>query len=262
MSWTTILAPMSGDAEDAEALQAAAEVASSFGARLTGVFLPPEVGPWPAFEFGDLSPAVLQALQEAAAAAEERCRTDFAALAYEPKALLMTGAGHGELGAAARLADVAVFTRAGASGPLAGAFRELLVVEGLPTLVLEPGWKTGGTVLVGWDGGRQAARAVRDAAPLLRKAEQVVVGTMGDTARKAAPEEVVAYLAEKGVEARPERLARSGEPAESLVEAAQALGATLLVAGAFGHHGLREFVFGGTTSRLLKETRLPLFLRH
>ena len=51
--------------------------------------------------------------------------------------------------------------------------------------------------------------------------------------------------------------------ARQLLETARGLGAALLVAGAFGHPRLQEFVFGGVTRGLLTATDRPaLFLSH
>jgi nucleotide-binding universal stress UspA family protein len=47
-----------------------------------------------------------------------------------------------------------------------------------------------------------------------------------------------------------------------LLGAAKEVGANLLVAGAFGHPRLQEFIFGGTTRTLLNSDGPSLFLSH
>ena len=47
------------------------------------------------------------------------------------------------------------------------------------------------------------------------------------------------------------------------MRSAKEAGATLLVAGAFGHPRLQEYIFGGTTRAFLNATDAPsLFLSH
>ena len=47
-----------------------------------------------------------------------------------------------------------------------------------------------------------------------------------------------------------------------LLYAAKKAGADVLVAGAFGHPRLQEFIFGGTTRSLLAAEAPSLFLSH
>ena len=53
-----------------------------------------------------------------------------------------------------------------------------------------------------------------------------------------------------------------GDASALLLGAAQAEGADFLVAGAFGHPRLQEFIFGGTTRSLLNSDGPSLFLSH
>jgi nucleotide-binding universal stress UspA family protein len=59
-----------------------------------------------------------------------------------------------------------------------------------------------------------------------------------------------------------EVLNANGEAAPLLLAAAKAAGADLLVAGAFGHPRLREFIFGGATRTFLNADSPSLFLSH
>ena len=54
----------------------------------------------------------------------------------------------------------------------------------------------------------------------------------------------------------------TGDAAPALLHAAERAGAEILVAGAFGHPRLQEFIFGGTTRTLLNSDRPSLFLSH
>ena len=59
-----------------------------------------------------------------------------------------------------------------------------------------------------------------------------------------------------------EILPDSGDAAPVLLYAAKKAEADILVAGAFGHPRLQEFIFGGTTRSLLNSDRPSLFLSH
>ena len=59
-----------------------------------------------------------------------------------------------------------------------------------PVLVIPPHWERGPdfhNIMIGWDGGARAARAVGDAMPLLTRAEQVEIVCVSPDASKAPP---------------------------------------------------------------------------
>jgi nucleotide-binding universal stress UspA family protein len=74
---------------------------------------------------------------------------------------------------------------------------------------------------------------------------------------------LVEFLAARGVVATLQTLEGSGSDAAGLLlGAAKEAGADFLVAGAFGHPRLQEFIFGGTTRSLLTSDGPSLFLSH
>jgi nucleotide-binding universal stress UspA family protein len=54
----------------------------------------------------------------------------------------------------------------------------------------------------------------------------------------------------------------TGSAAEAILERASALGAQMIVMGAYGRPRLEEFLIGSVTRRLLTESPAPLFLYH
>jgi nucleotide-binding universal stress UspA family protein len=54
----------------------------------------------------------------------------------------------------------------------------------------------------------------------------------------------------------------SGVFGQALLDSAHALGADMLVMGAYAHSPLREALFGGATSHMLAHTELPVLMRH
>jgi nucleotide-binding universal stress UspA family protein len=98
---------------------------------------------------------------------------------------------------------------------------------------------------------------------LLEKASRVVLlAAPKASSRHFDPERLQAYYAARGVKAEIEVLGEKGEAAGLLLGAVKRAGASLLVAGAFGHPRLQEFIFGGTTRSLLAADQPSLFLSH
>ncbi|MBW8892325.1 MAG: universal stress protein [Burkholderiales bacterium] len=248
MSWARIMAPLAGAAADQGLLQSARVLAEAFDAELACVHAPADMAdlmPW-------MGEGFMGGVQ---VTAYGRC-----------KAISLDSPVWAGLAMEGRLSDVIVFDSAAArgKGPLAEAFQQMIADEQRPVVVARPGLKVGGTVMVAWDGGKEASRAMRTSLPLLQKAAQVVVaGAPGASSRSFALERLVEFLAARGVTATAKVLDGTGNDAAALLlGAARDVGADLLVAGAFGHPRLQEFIFGGTTRSLLNSDGPSLFLSH
>jgi nucleotide-binding universal stress UspA family protein len=164
-----------------------------------------------------------------------------------------------------RLSDVVVFGNDAARGrgPLAQAFQQMIAAEQRPVVVARPGLDPAGVMVVAWDGGKEASRAMRTALPLLQRAKAVhIVACSGASPRVFDPEALRAFLRVRGVEAEITLIAGGGEVGGQLLKAAQGLGANLFVAGAYGHPRLQEFIFGGATRAFLNADAPSLFLSH
>jgi nucleotide-binding universal stress UspA family protein len=120
-------------------------------------------------------------------------------------------------------------------------------------------------MLVAWDGGSVAARAIGDAMALLVTARQVQIVTVVD-----APDQeieipgvdIARHLARHGINAELKILPHVIDVANTLLSYAADCSADLLVMGGYGHSRLREFVFGGTTRAMLQTMTLPVFMSH
>jgi nucleotide-binding universal stress UspA family protein len=270
MDWAKIMVPLTGGEGDQRALAAGAKVAGLFGAELAAVYAPADVSdliPWMGDGYmGGVQPSAMDSLREAAAAGEASARTHLEACAYAPKTFVsLTTPVWAALAMEGRLCDVVVFDDAPArgKGALAQAFQQIVADEQRPTLVARKDFQVGGVTAVAWDGGKEASRAVRTALPLLQKSSGVVIlCAPAASARKSDPRTLQAFLAARGVKADIETLPGGGDPAHSLIKAATAASAHILVAGAFGHPRLQEFIFGGTTRTLLHAEGPSLFVSH
>lgn len=270
MSWARIMAPLSGGQGDRAAVAAAAMLAEPFGAEVAGVYTPADVAdvmPWMGEGFmGGVQTTALESLKEAAAAGEQSARAALDSVVYPKKKFtaLQTPVWAG-LSAESRLSDVVVFggDPARGRGPLAEAFQQMVADEQRPVLVAREGFRVGGAVAVAWDGGKEASRAARLALPLLEKARRVVILAAPKASSRAFDaSKLQSYYAARGVEAELNVLPDSGDAAPALLHAAAAAQAEILVAGAFGHPRLQEFIFGGTTRTLLNSDQPSLFLSH
>ena len=121
-------------------------------------------------------------------------------------------------------------------------------------------------VMIAWDGSAKAARALNDALPFLRVAEQVELMSVAgekDLSRSVPGAEVAPHLERHGVEVLVKELVtQNGDVGDVLRNEASVFGADMVVMGAFVHSRLRELVFGGVTQSMLKECTVPLFLSH
>lgn len=170
----------------------------------------------------------------------------------------------------ARLADIAVAGVCQEGLLSERTIAEALIFEsGRPVLVVPVDHDTGFAarrIVVGWDYSRTAARAVADALPLLRMAQDVTLVSFGDDkdfATSLSSEDVVAALRRRGVECRFEQMERRGrEIGEAISNAAAEREADLLVIGGFGQSRARSFVLGGATRTILAAPALPTLFSH
>jgi nucleotide-binding universal stress UspA family protein len=124
----------------------------------------------------------------------------------------------------------------------------------------------GSCILVAWDGGRAAARALNDALPLIDKSDHALILNVDS----GQHEQSVAML--RGLAERLKRHCPSTDfaqvvaapqfVADVLQERARELGADLIVSGAYGHSRLKGRIFGGVTRSLLQRTHFPLLMSH
>ena len=145
------------------------------------------------------------------------------------------------------------------------AASDIVLGVGRPVLVVPPGVErmSGKRVVVAWKDTREARRAVIDALPFLKAAEEVFIAGAGDETPLATVQDVASYLARYGIVAKPVVEALTdGRPATALLRIAQRVNADLIVTGAFGHSRMRQWVFGGVTRDLLDHAGIPVLFVH
>jgi len=122
----------------------------------------------------------------------------------------------------------------------------------------------GRNVAVAWKPSEAADRAIDAALPLLLRAEQVtVLVETEDGDREAAPVKLLQTLQQAGVPVTVNRFQAGGRQiGEALLAQARAMGADLLVMGAYTHSRLTEFILGGATREVLATADIPVLMHH
>ena len=170
----------------------------------------------------------------------------------------------------ARVSDVCIVLAPPSTEPqLRDILIDMLFGSGVPLLLVPANWNKPGPIrkaIVAWDGGSSAARAVRDALPLLADAEMVeVVSVLGekDIAAEASGADIARHLARHCREVSVNILPVGEDGVAATLFAHGILTrADLMVMGGYGHSRLREFVLGGVTRDTLARVDIPTLLSH
>ena len=175
------------------------------------------------------------------------------------------------LGATARLYDLAIvaqpeFERDTFDNTLA---QEILFQSGGPVLFMPYTFKGAfhaRRVGICWDGSRLAARAVRDAMPLLEQAEAITIITINAASSvpaDASAAHLMRYLSRLGVPTEIDSVnTAKANTQSSILSLAADESLNLLVMGGYGHSRLRETVFGGVTRDMLESMTVPTLMTH
>lgn len=281
MSYKDILVHLDGTGDSKARLRLAARLAADHQARLTGIFACESVGAEamiPVSEPGylsaeDLSSSVRQFEHsiEAASAANRAAledaawrhdiSTDWQAVVPVPDFLFE----------AAFYSDLAVIGLPAEDAPVAAGADpgDVMLSSGRPTLVVPAGYanaEIGRNVLVAWKPGREAARAVSDALPILQQAENVTVVTVNphDSAGASESEaKLVNHLQRHRVRAKTIISFAPDESAgEAILHEAAKLNADLIVMGAYGRTRMTELLLGGATRHVLDRADCPVLFSH
>lgn len=123
-------------------------------------------------------------------------------------------------------------------------------------------------VFVAWNTHLHTARAVHQALPLLRQADQVIIGTVDPVMSEYGAGEdpgvdVAKWLTHHGCKVTVQQYPSGGRDVGScILDRSKEVGADLIVMGSYGHSRAREAFFGGTTRTLIEQTDHAVFLAH
>ena len=284
-----ILVPLSGVAEDITALRCAAKVAQHFKAHIEAMFVTPDPKDSVVVLGDGLSTLMVDEIVSASQtmwrrrgeAARRAFDTVVAEIGLVPVVLPEIsgratirwredeGMLEGQVITEGRLSDLIVFdyrcvshsdamTRQGVEAALLFTGRPVLLVPD------ESAPMPGRVVAIAWDGKLEAARAVAGALPFLERAERLVLLTAG-TGRTGAIEgaRLAESLAWRGLNTEVMTIEPGGEAVGAAVlRAVHAIGADLLVMGAYGHSRVREMILGGVTRHVIAHAPLHVLMCH
>lgn len=125
--------------------------------------------------------------------------------------------------------------------------------------------RIGSSIVLAWDGSREATRALHDALPFLCEATSVRVVSVGF--HDHSPdflERLVSHLRRLGISATidVDHSLHFDSTGDEILSRLQLPEADLLVAGAFGHSRVQERLFGGASRTFLHQMMIPVLVSH
>ncbi len=174
--------------------------------------------------------------------------------------------GDSHVGSYARIFDLTVLGRPGSErGDARIATAEAALFDsGHPVLLVPPiaPVSFGDTIVIAWNQSVETSRATALSMPLLKQAKRVIVLTIEEhKVEGPTAEQLALHLVANGVPAEAAvRSSRGRTHGEAILDQTAALGADLLVKGAYTQSRLRQMIFGGATSHILARANLPVFM--
>jgi nucleotide-binding universal stress UspA family protein len=284
VSYANIVTLLSGGADDAAALAAAAElVRPEHGVIRAALALPMMAADYAMVaDGGYLNATAVDAIEASNAAVRRKTETlvreTGAAAGFElddasPRIRLLEAQSEASLDLSAELPLCDLVAVGQATLDSAGVWSRLvsdilircqspfMVVRRVPSDISL-------SAAIAWDGSLAAGRAVRAALPLLLAAPAIYILHDPDAIRSgnagaANPARLTAYLRSHGAEVVETTRLPGASRAAGLADLTRAHHVGLLVAGAFSHSRLREQIIGGVTGALIEpEHSFNLFLSH
>jgi nucleotide-binding universal stress UspA family protein len=286
----TILVPIRGDEGDKASLGTALVVATLFGSHIDVAYirnelplLVPAAGPNSAQMISGLK--YVAALRESNKDRQHHARRQYRQFCTSAKIQEMA-APHktkavsaawidqegDEVGQIIRMAqryDLVVLHAAlgGNGGFSPGEAGEIILSRGGPVMLAapRPPSEIASTIAIAWKNTPEAASALGAAMPLLYQANKIFVISVADEdhASDSTVDDVVVRLCWHGLDAIADPISsKQSLPAACLMEQVEALGANLLVMGAYGRNRMRELIFGSFTKQVLCGASVPVFLTH
>jgi nucleotide-binding universal stress UspA family protein len=273
MNYKTVMVGLALDRSNDACLRVAGDLAERFGARIIGVAAS-DLRPPMYFAEGAVAQKLLDEEATAVESKLSELEAEFRAAADKRTAAV-------EWRSARALSVPFILQQARAADILVVGARSEVMVDpcaapdpsdlvmqlGRPLVVVPPAaeWLDLRSVLVAWKDVREARRAVFDALPILVAAKEVTIteipeqdGRRADALAHVA--DVAAWLNGHGIAANTVVPEKTGGATGQIEDIAAHTGAGVVIAGAYGHSRLREWVLGGVTRHLATESRRCAFL--
>jgi nucleotide-binding universal stress UspA family protein len=283
----TILLPLEESSVVPSILQTALLTARSFGSYMEGLHVRPGLTGVVAAGAEGLvaaTPGLIESFEREDQARAQRVRAAFETFMRE-QGVEFSGAlapstapgagwfeevaqGDSTIGSRGRVFDLIVVGRPvrGGSSAAMSTLETALFESGRPLMIAppDPPTKLGERIMVAWNCSPETARTMAFGMPFLTRAKDVIVLQVeGATVPGPDAQAAADHLVRNGIKAT----AKITQPirrtvGESVLAEAADWGADLLVKGAYTQSRLRQMIFGGTTSHILAEATLPVFMAH
>lgn len=274
MAITSILIHVGSDDRSAARIDTAIGLANDHGASLTGLFVVPRID-IPSAAKAYVGADILAERERVAKDVADQAGAAFQARMERENLACEWRCEQGDVyqivALHARYADIAVIGQTPpepSEGWLTLQLPEQVVLSsGRPAIIVPYAGSypvVGRRVLVAWNGGREATRAVHDALPILEKADSVHVLSINPGDQRHIPgADITKHLAHHGIHAEAtETNSADIDVGDALLSRAADFAADLIVMGAYGHSRAREWVMGGVTRDLLKHMTAPVLMSH
>ncbi|MFJ7566225.1 universal stress protein [Herminiimonas sp. NPDC097707] len=122
-------------------------------------------------------------------------------------------------------------------------------------------------ILIAWDGSMSSTRAISNALPLLKRAQDVTVVVFNPAAQldvhgELPGADIALYLARHGVKVDVLPQENESNIGSALMALASDQGYDFVVMGGYGHARLREIILGGVTLTVLGQMSVPILMSH
>jgi nucleotide-binding universal stress UspA family protein len=269
MSYATLIVHCDLDPGNDNRLRIAANLAARLGAKVIGIAAQPEIIPvyFPeAYAAANLEQEDRESIENRLKMAEERFHASMKGRAKQVEWRAAIDEPLSFVARECRAADLVIIGKNPEYKVVDPS--DLVMLAGRPLLIVpsETGVLNTERILIAWKDTREARRAVFDSLPLLRLSQKAIVAEIDEDKEpelaKRRVEDVAGWLSSHGINAATwtEPL-REGAAAQLESLAADEV-TDLIVAGAYGHGRLREWVFGGVTRDFLRRTSRCHLLSH
>ncbi|MBN3848804.1 universal stress protein [Paraburkholderia sp. Ac-20342] len=278
MSYKTIVVHLDTSQRVHPRLEMALHLAKHFGAHLTGVFAVFSPDPRSLYVMdgtADYYTAHEQLRAERRGAIERLFHAELRRAEIAGEWIAVDDPANLAVPLLGRYADLVIASQDDPHDPesyVGDYFPENLVMSAVRPVLLVPHatrvTSPGDHVMVCWDGSREATRAVHDALPFMRTARLTTIvavnGGRGEPGARIPGTDIATVIARHGirVEIRDVDASSGGPIGDTLLSEADALGADLLVMGAYGHSRWQELLMGGATRTILKSMTVPVLMSH
>lgn len=251
------------------------QLATAFGAHLIVNYTLPIISPFLGDGYGaavsaELATQMLDAERAEADTLRQRAQQELADLGPTWEWVQDVNDKLASLVDLSKLADLLIVgpghSRASPSRALRAVGSQLSLYACSPVMILPeapPHFDPQAPIVVGWNGSVEAARAAKATLPILQAVPQVLVVEVREDGKTNMPDlDIGVFLARHGVKVHMSREVADGSVAQTIERAAQRIGASMIVVGAYGRARLIEYVFGGVSRSFVNDPALPVVMVH